>query len=1099
MPTYDVDTPFGNFEVESDRELTNEEVIAAVQEQAGTVIPSVNIPESGQAPVPQTAARPIDPNFPTDFSDPTGILNLLSRMGRRTAEAGQAASEIPESALGVITGGKRGRLAAALRLLEGGFSPLSVVASPITAAVEQATEPSVGPETAATLGSVSELPATLALGGLAGAGKLGKLGQDLARVFGVGRPRTLAEAAKHDPQLRFVLHQPEAKVPVTELEAAARRPDITTAELLEIAAGKRKGGPLAELSLKQKELAVEEWQEMAKLNNLTGNAPPAATFEGAGSVVFETPKADSLGFFRTLGTPASQAAGIGDSAAAPAFEMQLASARIGSATSTRHSRNITGLAGLSPEDITEGVRQWDGLKRPLADVLSDSKVPAGAKRAAQYMSQKWDIDLKIAIPRLRESIRSRIEKQIKRSVETPEGELPLGLSQAELASRVDEALKVRIPDNWGVRNYFTHTWPGEFLIKDARGIVYGSEGSKIAAKLKIHELVTEDATLIGELIAEKKSFFDSALLRQYKDRVRAVVNSIDEGMGISKAEIAEAEQGKLAGPAAQKFMPEFHRRGKSSGYSKDLLAVMNLYDNHFERWMQLTDLAAKVEPQITALAARGQGSLATMLKENLKLLWGYRSPLIQELDNTIAATPLLRNILPGNAAQRLISGVRQGIVAGYLRYSPKFHGVNATQLISTLWPITDSFGDIARGFKLRGSDLGQQILARHGVRGFGTKIEEFGKRLGPEESMNQEVAFLTMYNKGRKLGLSDDQAGRYAVLRGNFYSQFLGALVDQPTRFRRLDPTGLAFMFQRFPIKQAEMMIDLVKDRNFPGAAKWLTSVLLLGGMRAATFGGAGWLGLKSYKEIERQFGTEVADTVNVGLPGLAGIDVSGSMQLYNPPFGDSIAEKIGNVALGPAGNLVVSTLGAAVTTGVPEPSAAKRAFNTFVQRVPVLKAIDAARRLFERDYDIKDPMGRLRFKTEAKDLVKMVFAAKPLIREGAKTGPDLDTVIDGLLDVETQRDIVIDYAASRMGQAALAGVDLPKEMLDAIHKDLDAWNSMMPEFPISGIDISERAHRRQQAGMQTLRERLLRQSPAMLRRSGEFSPQLPIIPEGGG
>ena len=1093
MPRYEVDTPSGKFEVESDRELTDEEVISAVtQEQAGPAI----IPESGQA---VAQAEPA-----SGGSDPLGLAGYFSRIKRRTLEAGEAASDIPESALGVVTGGKRGRLAEAFRLLEGMVSPITVGMTPLSSAVEQAVEPAIGPEAARTVGSISEIPATLGIGMAAGAGKLGSKGQAIARILGVGRPKTLAEAVKHDPQLRFVLQQPETKAgaeAVTELEAAARRPDISTGELIEIVAGKSRGGPLAEASLKQKELAATDWQELAKVNRIIGDPPPPATFEGAGSVVFETPNADSLGFFRTLGTPATQAASIGDAAAAPAMEMQLTSARIGSAVSARHNRNITELAGISPDDISSGLYQWDRLKRPLVEILEDPKLQPGAKKAAQYMSQKWDIDLKIAIPRLRESLRSRIERQIKADAEKPiEGAPTTELSAAELSSRVDEALRNRIPDDWGVRNYFTHTWPGEFIISDSKGLVYGSEDSKLAAKFKIWELVSEDPSLKGKLAVGKKSFFDSATLRQYKDRVRSTINSIDEGMSVSKDELSAAEEGKFGGIPGQKFMSEFQRRGKSSGYSNDLLAVMNLYDHHFERWMQLTDLAKKVKPQIEALAARGQTSLATMLEENLKLLWGYRSPLIQELDNTISATPLLRNILPSNAAQRLISGVRQGIVAGYLRYSPKFHGVNATQLISTLWPVVDSFGDIAKGFKLRHSELGQQLLAKHGVRGIGTKLEEFGKRLGPEESMNQEVAFLTMYNKGRKLGLGDDQAASYAILRGNFYSQFLGALVDQPTRFRRLDPTGLAFMFQRFPIKQAELMIDLVKDRNFPGAAKWFTSMLLLGGMRAATFGGAGWLGLKSYKAIERQFGTEVADAVNVGLPGLAGIDVSGSMQLYNPPYGESVAEKIGNVAVGPAGNLVLSTVGAAVTAGAPEPSAAKRAFNTFVQRVPALKAVDAARRIFDRDYDIKDPQGRLRFKAETKDLVKMIFGAKPLIREGAKTGPDLDTVIDALLDVETKRDAVLDYAASRMGQAALAGVDLPKEMLDAIHKDIDAWNAMMPEFPVSGTDIAERAERRQQAGMQTLRERLLRQAPAMMRRSGEFSqPSIPSIPKGGG
>src|SRR3990167_11439367 len=133
MPKYAVETPEGKFEVESESELTDEQVLAEVQAQAG---PAAD-PEPGPAIEPSAPAR--DPNFPTDFGDidPTGMLNFLSRIGRKTSEAAKAASEIPRSALGVVTGGKRGegRLGEALRLLRGVFSPLEVLATPVTAAV----------------------------------------------------------------------------------------------------------------------------------------------------------------------------------------------------------------------------------------------------------------------------------------------------------------------------------------------------------------------------------------------------------------------------------------------------------------------------------------------------------------------------------------------------------------------------------------------------------------------------------------------------------------------------------------------------------------------------------------------------------------------------------------------------------------------------------------------------------------------------------------------------------------------------------------------------------------------------------------------------
>src|SRR3990167_8755429 len=644
MPKYEVETPAGKFEVESESELTNEQVLAEVQAQAGaTAEPESGLPEVPTAESERAAARKRD--FPTDFGDidPTGLLNFFSRIGRKTTEAGEAAAEIPSAAAGIVTGGKRGRIGEALRLLEGIFSPLKVVASPLTAGVEQAVEPVVGQETAETVGSISELPATLGLGMAAQAGKLSPLGQRLASAFGVGRARAAEEAVKHDPHLRFIL-QREAEKPLGELEAAARSPASTMEQLAKMT----KSGPIADSALNMKQAERDVWLEAAKADRIVSEAPPPATFEGTGGVVFEVPQGNTFGFFRTLCTPATQATALGDAAAAPANEMLLASSKIQRAVSARHQRNANALLQLPAEDVAAAVK-WRESDRPLAEVLANAKISEHTKSALKYLNDKYDIDLKIAIPRLREEWKAQVESQIRKAEQatTEEtGRLREPASELAIAEKVGERLKQLVSDNWGIREYFTHTWPGEFLIKDADGVVYGSAQSRLGAKFKQYELVQADSSLKGKLHAEKKSFFDGAMLRQYKDRVRQTVRSIDEGMEISKEEMARAEAGDFSIIIKKKFMPEFEKRGRATGYSNDLLAVLNLYDTHFERWAQLSDFKKRVGPQILELGQKhGQTNLAKILEENVDLLWGYRSPLAQEIDSTLAATPGLRHIV----------------------------------------------------------------------------------------------------------------------------------------------------------------------------------------------------------------------------------------------------------------------------------------------------------------------------------------------------------------------------------------------------------------------------------------------------------------------
>ena len=158
MPTYRVKTPSGNFKVESEGELSDDEIMQLLpQDQAPAAAPA---PESGGG--------------------------YLERVGRRVGEAGEAALGIPSAVVDTLTGGSKGRLEAALRLLRGVGAPVETMLSPGSAAVEYAATPYMSEEAARTVGSVAELPFTLGVGLLAKAGKLGQYGQQFAKVLGVG-------------------------------------------------------------------------------------------------------------------------------------------------------------------------------------------------------------------------------------------------------------------------------------------------------------------------------------------------------------------------------------------------------------------------------------------------------------------------------------------------------------------------------------------------------------------------------------------------------------------------------------------------------------------------------------------------------------------------------------------------------------------------------------------------------------------------------------------------------------------------------------------------------------------------------------------------
>jgi hypothetical protein len=495
-----------------------------------------------------------------------------------------------------------------------------------------------------------------------------------------------------------------------------------------------------------------------------------------------------------------------------------------------------------------------------------------------------------------------------------------------------------------------------------------------------------------------------------------------------------------------------------------------------ERWVGLQDTYNRLEPAIQQLALEGYGVHAATAKSYLRSLVGYRSDLSQRFDAEVARIPLLRNVVSSGALDRWAQVYKQAAVNLLIKYKPQFHALNATQILQTLAPVA-SVDEIVQGAKLFNTKAGKELLQHYGQAVAG----KVGSGLGPIEDYNQGVAFLTMYNRGIKLGLEPGQAADYAFLRGNIYSQFTSLKTDQPILFHKLDPTGSITLFQRFAVKQLEQLVDLVKDRHASGAAKWLVTQGLLGGYKALTWGTGGYLGYELYSKLRKDYGDTVADLFYNGLPSLVGIDMSNSVMAYNPPFGSSFAEKLGNVVAGLPGQLVGSIYTAATNNKAVDPEVGRRVYRQVVQRLPLAAELDAVRRLMVDDYDMRDPLGRLKYKADVSDLLKLSLGFKPLgkpqTRTQAATFSKAEQLAEFITALKTKRDEVVDYAATHYGQAKLTGVKLPKELEDAVKKEVDSWNALWPEMSITGTDVMVRAKARARAGMQALAERHLKQA----------------------
>jgi hypothetical protein len=662
-----------------------------------------------------------------------------------------------------------------------------------------------------------------------------------------------------------------------------------------------------------------------------------------------------------------------------------------------------------------------------------------------------------------------------------------------------------VPDTWGKQwSHIWHAFMGQYNLKWVEEVV-GDEGKsefvehfigraetqkeayeKFADFLdmrKAQELSTDI-----KLVADPEFHIPYDVMRISRNQYYALQGQLKEAAEISSSEVADALKGVIGKKESkQKWWGALQQRKGAKGFSKDFWKVWTMYRIQYTRWKHLTDMNHIVEPYIESVKAQGLTGWAKWLEETKDYVWGRgRGESSIEFDRLLAKTPVIGDYVKPFALERY-SGIARSINYWRQLQTVRFGVINSLQPLQTLYPVIGEKG-MYRAVKLFFSKEGRDILEQHHVKLIGGKLAERGMKVsqnwmrytpaGWSEKNNQALAFLGVYDKGRQMGMGDLEAARYARLRGQLFTQFIPSSSDTPKAFRGAFGS-LIGQYRRFNIKQWELLSRLIRERNYSGVARFAAVRVLLGGMsdvlKIGEIAGGGYLTYKTYKYIEERYGRETADIVHHGLPALVGIDITGSIDMFNPPQGKGIPEQVGNLVLGPWGQTINQMYEAGDKKMAIELTSPQKTLNVLLNSSPSIKQFDSLFKAYEKDTTNYDTYQALKYDLEVEDMWKKALGFTP------ETETLQRMQINAMRDVYKEYDSVMDSIVTSM----VSG-DTDK----AIRKVVE-WNTMFPEAPLSSVAIEDRIRSKVIARNLYVTERQFLKLPAPIKKIFEGSGQV--------
>ena len=438
---------------------------------------------------------------------------------------------------------------------------------------------------------------------------------------------------------------------------------------------------------------------------------------------------------------------------------------------------------------------------------------------------------------------------------------------------------------------------------------------------------------------------------------RALVSAISKSSGEHSTSINAALAGKITSqPVSTAFFSSLLKREKDAqGYSKDVPKVLNLMVANHYRWKKSKEIQKEIDPLLEGLDGWQSEYTRNLASHVVFGTKKFEQMMRGELGPDANMTTIWNNL--NNWARK----------AQFYRhlYRPAQHAINTTQLLQLI-PIM-GFKGFAKAVKFYNSKEGKKVLEDWGSFDkdgwspgkFGDAITstrgsllESTHRLinkgtgkfwnASSEVRNQNFSKVAMFMHAKeKLKMSDKEANNYATVYGQIFTQYR-YLRANDAAFLRNDTMKTLGQFKRFQVQSLGLAASLYSG-NVPGVAapktafaKWMLINLMLGGVRGGTLGAgtmlAGSAAKGAYDKIRETFdedympslpssfstdagmyewlatnaGQEWADFIMFGAGQPFGLDTSGTFNLLNFGYGQTVFEALGNWAMGPTAGMLV-------------------------------------------------------------------------------------------------------------------------------------------------------------------------------------------------
>ena len=410
--------------------------------------------------------------------------------------------------------------------------------------------------------------------------------------------------------------------------------------------------------------------------------------------------------------------------------------------------------------------------------------------------------------------------------------------------------------------YIPHFFHDYFIMKkneDGSNTVVGS-GRTVKEAMKKAEAYLEKQSDAEIVIAPKSfSFGDDEKLYAAvvgDTEYQAVLDRVMSDLEMSVTEAREFLQGKVKTRGRHRWFGNFKQRKGVEGFETDMNWLLKHYFNATGRYVALEEF----KPAAIGLFERYFGAfdkdysdnpLAHYTKQYINDMNGNPSALETQINNLLNRSNWYRKHVASNFGERAalqmansITGKVSVLKLGFLNISSAL--LNLSQLINTVG-LLGEFTPVAAGMKnalINPSMTDRKIYKETGIMNDITldTTSGYGKfRPGnvaaktmylfrTVDMFARKATVLAAYHNGRSKGMNHDQAINYAK-EINRKANFDYGVADAPNIFRRGSIfSQIALQFKKYPIKELELMHELITKGSAAQNAKfWGTYFLLCG------------------------------------------------------------------------------------------------------------------------------------------------------------------------------------------------------------------------------------------------------------------------------